>query len=274
MTPLLLVDGHHLLYRAWFGFPARIHSRDRSRDLTGVFGFLALLRKTHREAVPDAEIIVVFDGENGAAARRRLDPSYKATRMNADHMPLASLAPIKEALSDLRITWVEIDDSEGDDVIAALATIAAARGRTVICLSGDRDLHQLAAPTITILTPERRQITPATLVARYRVTPAQWPDYRAMTGDPADNIAGIRGIGPHTAATLLAGGLHLEDLPSSDRLHGVRGAAINRAWLQLLIWRDMIRLNRTVPISPGLITDETTPPMPRAASILESLKLW
>lgn len=274
MKPLLLVDGHHLLYRAWFGFPARIHSRDRSRDLTGVFGFLALLRKTHREAVPDAEIIVVFDGENAAASRRRLDPSYKATRANADHTPLASLTPIKIALSDHNIAWVEIDDAEGDDVIATLATIAAAHGRTVTCLSGDRDLHQLAAPTITILTPERRQITPAGLVCRYRVTPAQWPDYRALTGDPADNIAGIRGIGPHTAATLLAGRLHLEDLPGSGRLHGVRGAAVTQAWPQLLTWRDLIRLNRTVPIGPGLIANEPTPPIPRAATILESLNLW
>jgi 5'-3' exonuclease-like protein len=147
-----------------------------------------------------------------------------------------------DALSGHKITWVEIDDAEGDDVIATLATITAAHGRTVTCLSGDRDLHQLAAPTITILTPERRQITPATLVARYRVTPAQWPDYRALTGDPADNIAGIRGIGPHIAATLLAGRLHLEDLPGSGRLYGVRGAAVTQAWPQLLVWRDLIRL--------------------------------
>lgn len=84
------------------------------------------------------------------------------------------------------------------------------------------------------------------------------PDFRALTGDPADNIAGVRGIGAHTAATLLADGLHLEDLLGSDRLHGMRGAAITTAWPQLLIWRDLIRLNRTVPIDLGLITDVTT----------------
>ncbi|GAA4242315.1 hypothetical protein GCM10022254_74870 [Actinomadura meridiana] len=71
MTPLLAVDGHHLLYRSWWGFSEkRIMSSDGSRDLTGVFGFLAILRKTHFEEAPDHEIVVVFDGENAAAGRQ------------------------------------------------------------------------------------------------------------------------------------------------------------------------------------------------------------
>jgi 5'-3' exonuclease len=80
-VPLLAVDGHHLLYRSWWGFASRrIMSRDKTRDLTGVFGFLAILRKTHLEAAPGHETVVAFDAEDAAATRQASDPGYKAAR--------------------------------------------------------------------------------------------------------------------------------------------------------------------------------------------------
>ncbi|MEV6849252.1 5'-3' exonuclease H3TH domain-containing protein [Actinoplanes sp. NPDC051411] len=271
---LLAVDGHHLLYRSWFGFPTRIRSRDGTRDLTGIFGFLAILRKTHRELLPDAEIIVAFDGEHATDHRRSQDSSYKATRAEMDHTPIASLNSVKDALTTIGVAWIELDDHEGDDVIATLSASAEAEGRTVTCFSGDRDLHQLAAPAVTILTPDRRWITPEAVLARHHVTPAQWPDFRALTGDPTDNIPGVRGVGPRTAATLLAGGIHLDDLPDSGRLNSARGQAITSIWDQLLTWRDLIRLDRQVPLKPGLTTGLATAELPRAATILETLELW
>jgi 5'-3' exonuclease len=76
-VPLLVIDGSNLLFRAWFGFPARIRSRDKTRDLTGVFGFFALLRVAVRDEITThPEITVVFDGELGSAARRETDPAY------------------------------------------------------------------------------------------------------------------------------------------------------------------------------------------------------
>lgn len=275
MTPLLAVDGHHLLYRSWHGFSdRRITSRDGARDVTGVFGFLAILRKTHREVLPEAEVIVVFDGENAAAGRQRFDPEYKGNRTAADHTAIQSLNPIKDALSANGIAWIELDDQEGDDVLATLSTTAAAQGRPVVCFSGDRDLLQLAAPAVTILTPDRRQITPEAVFTRYRVTPAQWPDFRALTGDSSDNIPGIRGVGPHTAARLLSGGLHLDDLHQQGRLHGASGQRIIDAWGQVLSWRDLIRLNTQVPLKPELLTGQSTLELPMAATVLEALRLW
>ncbi|MFF3665932.1 hypothetical protein [Microtetraspora malaysiensis] len=91
-APLLLVDGHNLVWRAAFGFPAPIYSRDKTRDLTGVFGFFALLRVAIRDEIPDPpEVIVVFDGEYGSAARKETDPSYKANRVADETM----LKPIR-----------------------------------------------------------------------------------------------------------------------------------------------------------------------------------
>ena len=275
MTPLLAVDGHHLLYRSWWGFSSRrIMSRDQTRDLTGVFGFLAILRKTHLEQASDHEIIVVFDGENAAAARQAMDRGYKASRAGLDHTPIRSLPMVKDGLTAAGVTWIELDDHEGDDVIATLTHAATAAGRPVTCYSGDRDLLQLAAATVTIMDPARRTISPAEILARHGVIPCQWPDYRALTGDPSDNIPGVRGIGPKTAASLLAGGIHLEQLLATTRLAHPRCHAITGSWHQLLTWRDMIRLNHHVPLSAGLITGQPTPAMPKAATMLDHLGIW
>ncbi len=92
MTGLFLVDGHQLLYRTWFGFPARITSRDKTHDLTGVFGFLALMRKAHRLHAPDNELVVIFDSEHAAAGRAAAVPGYKADRATAGHSPVTALA--------------------------------------------------------------------------------------------------------------------------------------------------------------------------------------
>ncbi|MFY1633638.1 5'-3' exonuclease [Solwaraspora sp. WMMB335] len=275
MTPLLTVDGHHLLYRSWWGFSQRrITSRDGDRDLTGVFGFLAILRKTHLEMAPDHEIVVVFDGENAAATRQTRDAGYKADRADADHSAIRSLPMVKDGLDAAGIAWLELDDHEGDDVLATLARTAVDSGRTVTCYTGDRDLLQLAAPRVTILNPARHRITPTDVLTRHRVTPAQWPDFRALTGDPSDNIPGVRGVGPKTAADLLAGGLHLDHLLGSGRLSGSRGQAIADTWTRVLTWRDIIRLDQHLPLGGDPATGNPTPAMPRAAAILEDLKLW
>ena len=115
-VPLLLVDGHNLLFRAWYGFPARIWSRDKGTDLTGVFGFLALLRAGLRDNLSgQPEVIVVFDGENGPAARRAAEPGYKSTR------PQGTPEPVK-ALPD--VNYQPVRNSFGEDhvVVELLVT--------------------------------------------------------------------------------------------------------------------------------------------------------
>lgn len=95
----LYVDGHQLLFRAFYGFPARITSRDHSRDLTGVFGFFALLRAGIRgNLARQPEIVVVFDGEGGAARRQVIDPGYKAGRPAGTPEPIKALADVKRGL--------------------------------------------------------------------------------------------------------------------------------------------------------------------------------
>ncbi|OHV63663.1 5'-3' exonuclease H3TH domain-containing protein [Pseudofrankia sp. BMG5.36] len=285
-VPLLLVDGHNLLFRACFGTPAQIYSRDSARrDITTQFMFFALLRKAVTAELGSwPEVFVVFDGEHGAASRQATDPGYKANRPSDDQArrPLGALADIKTGLDLFAVTWLELADAEADDIIATL-THTARLTRDVLILSTDQDYYQLLAEpagqggSVRILNTARRPGTrlvgPADVLARYGVTPAQFPDLRALAGDPADNIPGIRGVGTKTAAALLADGLTLDHLPTSGRLGGTRGAAIQAAWPQVLAWRDMIRLHCDVPL-PHVPSGLPIPPLPIPGEIITKLGLW
>ncbi|WP_045875814.1 5'-3' exonuclease H3TH domain-containing protein [Pseudofrankia sp. DC12] len=286
LVPLLLVDGHNLLYRACFATPAQIYSRDPARrDITTQFMFFALLRKAiTAELAGWPEVLVVFDGEHGAAGRQAADPAYKANRPTNEEArrPLEALADIKTGLDLLAVAWLECEDAEADDAIATLAH-AARPAREVLILSTDQDYFQLLTgpdglgQAVRVLNtarhPGNRLLGPADVRARYGVEPAQFPDLRALAGDPADNIPGIRGIGPKTAAALLADGLSLDDLPASGRLTGTRGAAIHTAWPQILAWRDMIRLRRDLPV-PHEPAGTPTAAFPIPGEIITKLGLW
>lgn len=280
MTPILLVDGHNLLYRAWFGFPARIRARSSSRDLTGVFGFTALLRKAQREYAADHEVVVVFDSETSATARMSIDPSYKADRVIADHTPMESYADVTRILDLAGVRWIEHPAAEADDVIAALTTRAVDDRRTVTVMSCDKDFYQLLATDLVRQLDTRRaaahRLIDATGVrCRFGVRPDQWPDFRALTGDVADGIPGIRGIGPITAARLLAGDRGLDDL--RPRCAVDRHAAVRRAvehWDDVLRWRSLIRLDARAVVPEELVSGRATPTLLPAAALLEVLDLW
>jgi DNA polymerase-1 len=284
--PLLLVDGHNLLWRACFGTPAQIRSRDEQpADLTTQFMFFALLRKGINDELPQwPEVIVVFDGQDGSTQRKDTDAGYKASRPADDEAlrPIRALPDVKSGLGQHGITWIEISDAEADDVIAALA--AACPGRDVLIVSMDQDYYQLLrdpAPgrgAVRVLNtarrPDSRLIGPAEVRARYGITPAQFADFRALSGDASDNIPGVRGIGAKTAAALLAGGLTLDDLPASGRLQGRKGTAITSAWGQVLTWRSMIRMDTVLPVPRHAITGAATTPLPAPAKVIDQLGLW
>jgi DNA polymerase I len=184
--PLLLIDGHNLLFRACFGTPAQIWSRDEHdrRDLTTEFMFFALLRKGINEELPGwPEVVVVFDGQDGSAHRKEADSGYKANRPAGGESlkPIRALPSVKAGLDLFAITWIEITDAEADDMIATLA--ASCRERDVLIASVDQDFYQLrgdAGPghgSVRVLNTARRagsRLTgPAEVRARHGVTPAQ-----------------------------------------------------------------------------------------------------
>ncbi|MEU7316523.1 5'-3' exonuclease H3TH domain-containing protein [Streptomyces sp. NPDC007083] len=274
-APLLLVDGHYLLHRAWFGFAAsRIMSRDKTIDRTGVFGFAALLRKAQVQHADGFEIFVVFDAEDGSRARVGQDSDYKAQRSAPEPGLIESLDLVKNALDHTGVRWIEQDGCEADDVIATLATAARADGRAVDIMTTDKDYIQLLAdPGVRLLNTglaqERRYTAGEHTLPRYGVLAEQWPDFRALMGDPADNIPGIRGIGAKTAARLLTDARRLENVPANDLR-----PTWTEQWPQVLRWREMIKLDTKVDLPDGLLTTAPTAPLPNAAHILEALDLW
>lgn len=275
---LLLVDGNNLLFRAHFGFPARIASRDKSCDLTGVFGFFALLRAAIRDELPDIpEVVVVFDGEFGSVERRKLDPAYKAHRPTDDAAlaPIKALPEVKRGLDDVGIDWIEIEDAEADDVIATL--VHHAPDRDIVIMSADRDFYQLLTDRVVVLNTARRPgerfIGPKHVEAQYGVPPAFWCDRTALVGDTSDGIKGIRGIGKRTAARLLAGGLSLEDLAASGRLINRTGQLVRDGFQTALACRDLARM-RTDVLVPRLPRDRPSPLLPATAAMLDMLQLW
>ncbi|WP_328954140.1 5'-3' exonuclease [Kitasatospora purpeofusca] len=279
-APLLLVDGFNLLWAGTFGFPAPIHSRDRTRELTGLFAFFALLRAAIRDDldVAEPEVLVVFDGEHGSAGRAATDQDYKANReATAEALkPLQFLAPVKDGLDAHGIRWVEVDDAEADDVIATLAT-RAADSRPVLIMSRDMDYYQLLDARVRILNRSRKSshriITATEVLTRFGVTPDQWPAFRALTGDKSDNIPGMRGVGPKVAAALLRDGMRLRDLPESGRLTGAKGTAITTAWADVLRWEAMITVHRDLAV-PVAATGLASPQLPKPADVVEKLGLW
>ncbi|MET8981646.1 5'-3' exonuclease H3TH domain-containing protein [Streptomyces sp. NPDC004539] len=280
VAPLFLVDGFNVLWRGHFGFPAPIYSRDKQRNLTGLFAFFALLRVTLRDDLDTdpAEVCVVLDGEHGSAERKDADADYKANREStpAALEPLQFLAPLKDALDAYGIAWVEIDDAEADDVVGTL--VHRHPDRTIRIMSADQDYYQLLdGERVRIINRSRkaskRIITDTEVLNRYGVTPGQWPDYRALTGDKSDNLPGVKGIGAKTAAELLSDGLALDNLRPSGRLTGTKGAAIESAWTDVLRWRDLSRMRHDIPIT-WQPTGQASPALPKPADVIEKLGMW
>lgn len=267
-VPLLIVDGINLAWRASCGFPARIRSRS-DVDITAVFGFFALLRKTHRQRCPDSEIIVCFDSEFAVNPRRDQFGDYKrgTSADERGRAPFEWIPSIYTGLDALSIQWTEARSYEADDDIATLASALAGRGVRV--MSSDHDFLQLVERRVRLIAP-RRTYGVGDIVERFSVHPRQWCDFRALTGDPSDNIPGVRGVGLKRAAYVLHKHRVLETARVPDTWWGRR---IREEQDLAVRWRDLVRMrvDQDVGVEP---TGRPTRELPLAAQICELLKLW
>ncbi len=205
MSTLLLVDGHSQAYRAFFGVKTPLTTRD-GEPTTAVYGFVRKLLSVLREYQPEYAT-VAFDA--GDTWRHSEFPAYKATR---DAMPdemRTQIARIVEFLQVFNIPVVTYPNFEADDILGTLAKQAAEQGHDVLILSGDRDMFQLISERVRILytkggpNPETVAYGLPELHARYGLTPEQFVDLKALTGDSSDNIPGVTGVGEKTAIKFL-----------------------------------------------------------------------
>src|SRR6476660_9303814 len=212
MAKLLLLDGNSLTYRAFFALPTDMATAS-GQVTNAVFGFTSMLINLLKDHRPDG-IAVAFDRPE-PTFRHALVDDYKAGRAEAPDILRQQLGLVRQVVETLKIPIVEKAGLEADDVIAPLATEARDRGDDVIVVTGDRDAYQLVEDPHVKVLYNRRGVSDyvlydeAGILERTGVTPAQYPEYAALRGDPSDNLPGVPGIGEKTAAKLIAthGGL-------------------------------------------------------------------
>ncbi|MET7672803.1 DNA polymerase I [Micromonospora luteifusca] len=203
-TPrLLLVDGHSLAYRAFFALPVENFSTTTGQPTNAVYGFTSMLINVLRDEQP-THIVVAFDVSRRSFRTEKYS-EYKAGRSETPTDFKGQVSLVKEVLAALQIPVVEKEGFEADDVIATLACQARDQGMSVLISSGDRDAFQLVDDQITVLYPRKgvsdlARMDPAAIEAKYGVGPQQYRDLAALVGETSDNLPGIPGVGPKTAA--------------------------------------------------------------------------
>jgi DNA polymerase I len=200
---LLLLDGHSLAYRAFYALREVEMSTTTGQPTNAVFGFTSMLINLMRDEEP-THIGVAFDISR-ATFRREEYPEYKAGRGETPEDFRGQVELIRRVLDALAIRYVAVENYEADDVIATLTKQAESEGMDVLICTGDRDALQLVDDQVTVLYPRRgvsemTRFTPASVEEKYGLTPAQYPDFAAIRGDPSDNLPNIPGVGEKTAA--------------------------------------------------------------------------
>lgn len=203
---LILIDGHSILNRAFFGIPDLTNSEGIHTN--AMYGFLNIMFKFIDEEKPDY-ITVAFDLSE-PTFRHKAYEAYKGTRKPMAPELKQQVPLIKELLRTMNITVIEKAGYEADDIIGTIAKRSAAAGIDVSVISGDRDLLQLAEEKIQIRIPKTKKgVTevenyyPEDVVALYGVTPLEFIDMKALMGDTSDNIPGAPGVGPKTASAII-----------------------------------------------------------------------
>ena len=207
MNKLLLVDGSNLLFQMFFGMPARIVN-EQGKAIQGTLGFVGALLRIIRRASP-THIAVLFDGEH-ENDRSALDPEYKANRIDysdvsEDETPFSQLPDVYAALDYLQIKHAETTVCETDDWIAAY-TLTYGYENEIIISSFDSDFFQLITDKVSVLRYRGDKTvicTPDYISDKFGIKPAQYADFKSLTGDVSDNIKGADKVGPKTAASLL-----------------------------------------------------------------------
>ncbi|MBR4185821.1 MAG: 5'-3' exonuclease [Clostridia bacterium] len=208
MDKLLLVDGHNLLFRMFYGMPDHFRTPSGIR-YNAVYGFGNALAAVIADLGP-THALVLFDTEE-CGERRSLDAAYKANRpdyseMEEDELPFPQIPAICALLDACGIPHAEARGCEADDLIASYA-LASCGDKRVTILSTDRDYWQLIGERISVAIYQHGVtsiVDPTAVKAKFGVTPEQFTDWKCLVGDSSDNIAGVPGIGPKTAAELLS----------------------------------------------------------------------
>ncbi len=260
---LMLMDGHSLAYRAFFALPAENFTTATGQPTNAIYGFASMLANTLRDEAP-THFAVAFDVSR-KTWRSEEFTEYKANRSKTPDEFKGQVELIGELLDAMHVQRFAVEGFEADDIIATLATQAEAEGFEVLIVTGDRDSFQLVSEHTTVLYPtkgvsELTRFTPEKVVEKYGLTPAQYPDFAALRGDPSDNLPGIPGVGEKTAAKWINQFGSFADLV--ERVDEVKG----KAGQNLRDHLEAVKLNRRLTeMVKDVELSRTVPDLERAA---------
>lgn len=203
---ILLIDGHSILNRAFYGVPPLTNSKGLHTN--AIYGFLNILFKVLDEEKPDY-LTVAFD-LSAPTFRHLMYKEYKGTRKPMAEELREQVPVIKEVLKAMKVNVVEQEGLEADDILGTLSVRCASKGVDTVILSGDRDLLQLATDTVKIRIPKTSKGNTEVydyyakdVLEAYQVTPSEFIDVKALMGDASDNIPGVPSIGEKTATKII-----------------------------------------------------------------------
>ncbi|MFI5961782.1 DNA polymerase I [Streptomyces asoensis] len=275
---LMLMDGHSLAYRAFFALPAENFTTATGQPTNAIYGFASMLANTLRDEAP-THFAVAFDVSR-KTWRSEEFTEYKANRSKTPDEFRGQVELIGELLDAMHVSRFAVDGFEADDVIATLATQAEAEGFEVLIVTGDRDSFQLVSEHTTVLYPtkgvsELTRFTPEKVVEKYGLTPAQYPDFAALRGDPSDNLPGIPGVGEKTAAKWINQfGSFAELVERVDEVKGKAGQNLRDHLEAVKLNRRLTEMVTTVEL-PKTVLDLERAPYDRTAiaMILDTLEI-
>lgn len=245
---IVLIDGHSILNRAFYGLPDLTNSEGLHTN--AVYGFLTILFKILEEETPEY-LTVAFD-VHAPTFRHEMYAEYKGTRKPMAEELRQQVPVMKEVLKAMGIKTIECAGLEADDLIGTLSARCEKEGMEVSVISGDRDLLQLATDHVKIRIPKTRQgrtevedYYAADVEERYQVTPSEFIDLKALMGDSSDNIPGVPGIGEKTAAKIIVKYHSIENAHAhADELKPPRAAnAMKEHWDLAVMSKELATIN-------------------------------
>lgn len=202
---LVLIDGHHLMYRAYWAIPRTLKTK-AGEQVNSVFGMASMLLSIMKMEQPDRMVVCFDAGEE--TFRHEQNETYKAGRAETPDDFYVQIPRILELVDVWKLPHAENKKYEADDLLCAYAKQAVDAGGRVTIVTGDRDAFQLASDKVKIAIPhsgymQPEYMGPDEIFAKYGIRPDQVPAYKGLVGDSSDNLPGVKGIGPKTASELL-----------------------------------------------------------------------
>jgi len=262
--PLLVVDGDSLAHRAYHALP-KTFRRAEGRPGNALLGFSNFIMRLWQSEEPRA-VVVGWDSLDTPTYRHELFEGYQSGREFDDDL-LEQLDLLPDLVRAFGFAAAKAPGYEADDFLAAAVRAEEKRRGTALVVTSDRDSFQLASDRTTILQPTRgvselARVGPAEVRERYGVAPEQVPDFIALRGDPSDRMPGAKGVGPKTAASLLAQYGDLETMLNDGRFAAQAE--------ELRMYRRMATLDASAPL-PSLTNQ--TPKWAEASSFVRELGL-